>query len=187
MNPSELLNPDIAAVVSAAPLPDMNAETVAMIRSVGTASMAGVVLSDAVDRTDHVVSEEPLVTMRVHRPKGMAGPLPCYYSIHGGGYIIGSNVMDDAKFDELCPKLGLIGVSVEYRLAPETPYPGPLEDCYAGLAWTHAHADELGIDRTRIGIGGISAGGGLAAGLALLARARGELTRCVPAAGLPDD
>ncbi len=176
MNPSVLLNPDIAAVVSATPLPTMTAETVAMIRAAGGSISANqVVLSDAVERTDHVVSQDPLVTVRVHRPKGVTGPLPCYFSIHGGGYIIGSYTMDDAKFDALCPALGIVGVSVEYRLAPETAYPGPLEDCYAGLAWTHEHADELGIDRGRIGIGGTSAGGGLAAGLALLARDRGEV------------
>jgi acetyl esterase/lipase len=82
--------------------------------------------------------------------------------------------MDDSLFDDLCPKLNLVGVSVEYRLAPETPYPGPLEDCYRGLKWTYEHAEALGIDRDRIGITGASAGGGLAAALALLARDRGE-------------
>ena len=66
-------------------------------------------------------------------------------------------------------------MSVEYRLAPEAPYPGPLDDCYAGLRWTHEHAAELGIAPDRIGIAGVSAGGGLAAGLALLARDRGEV------------
>ena len=69
----------------------------------------------------------------------------------------------------------MVGVSVEYRLAPETPYPGPLEDCYAALRWTYDNADELGIDKDRIGIYGLSAGGGLAAALALLARDRGEV------------
>ena len=83
--------------------------------------------------------------------------------------------MDDALFGQLCPTLGLIGVSVEYRLAPETPYPGPLEDCYRGLSWAYENAAELGIDRSRLGIRGISAGGGLAAALALLARDRGEI------------
>jgi len=77
--------------------------------------------------------------------------------------------------DRYCNAFGCVGVSVEYRLAPETPYPGPLDDCYAGLAWTFAHARELGADPARIGINGISAGGGLAAALALLARDRGEL------------
>jgi acetyl esterase/lipase len=95
--------------------------------------------------------------------------------MHGGGYVIGTFDMDDPLFDNLCPKLGLVGVSVEYRLAPETPYPGPLEDCYRGLQWTYDHAEELGIDRHRIGVGGVSAGGGLAAALALLARDRGEV------------
>ena len=66
-------------------------------------------------------------------------------------------------------------MSVEYRLAPETAYPGPLDDCYAGLRWTFEHAAELGIDADRIGIAGVSAGGGLAAALALLARDRGEV------------
>ena len=66
-------------------------------------------------------------------------------------------------------------MSVEYRLAPETPYPGPLEDCYAGLRWTFEHASDLGVTPDRIGIAGASAGGGLAAALGLLARDRGEV------------
>ena len=69
----------------------------------------------------------------------------------------------------------IAGVASEYRLAPETPDPGPLADCYRGLAWVHANAAKLGIDPARIGIGGASAGGGLAASLALLARDRAEL------------
>ena len=84
-------------------------------------------------------------------------------------------VGDDPRFDGWCPRYGCIGASVQYRLAPETPYPGPLDDCYAGLAWVHRNADELGVDPGRIGIGGQSAGAGLAAGLALLARDRGEV------------
>jgi len=66
-------------------------------------------------------------------------------------------------------------VSVEYRLAPETPYPGPLEDCYRGLRWTQDHAADIGVDPQRIGVMGVSAGGGLAAALALLARDRAEV------------
>ncbi|MBO0730227.1 MAG: alpha/beta hydrolase [Acidimicrobiaceae bacterium] len=135
-------------------------------------------LSDDVERTDHTfpgATGAPDVTVRVHRPRGTRGTLPCVYSIHGGGYVIGSYSMDDARFDSWCPRLQCVGVSVEYRLSPETAYPGPLDDCYAGLAWVHAHAGELGIDPARIGILGASAGGGLAAGLALLARDRGEI------------
>jgi acetyl esterase/lipase len=83
--------------------------------------------------------------------------------------------MDDPRFDAWCPRFGCVGVSVEYRLSPETPYPGPLDDCYLGLQWVHDHHEELGVDPARIGITGVSAGGGLAAGLALLARDRGDL------------
>jgi acetyl esterase/lipase len=132
-------------------------------------------LSDDVERADYVVSDDPYVVVRVHRPKNLAGPAACLYSIHGGGYVIGTYTMDDPVFDRYCADFGCVGVSVEYRLAPETPYPGPLEDCYRGLAWTFAHSGDLGVDPTRIGIRGESAGGGLAAGLALLARDRGEV------------
>lgn len=132
-------------------------------------------LSDAVERVDHVVDESTGVSVRVHRPKGVDGDLPCLYWMHGGGLVLGSNVGDDARFDRWCQLFGIVGVSVEYRLAPDTPYPGPLDDCYAGLAWVHEHASELGVHRGSIGIGGASAGGGLAAGLGLLARDRGAL------------
>jgi len=83
--------------------------------------------------------------------------------------------MEDLRFDRWCHALGCLGAAVEYRLAPETRYPGPLEDCYAGLRWLHDHAEALGIDVGRTGIMGTSAGGALAAGLALSARDRGEL------------
>jgi acetyl esterase/lipase len=158
-------------VLSALPLPNLADENLAMMRSVKLPAE----LSGAVERTDHLVPGEPPVPVRVHSAKSTDGPLPCLYSIHGGGYVLGSCDMDDATFDRLCPVLGLVGVSVEYRLAPETPYPGPLEDCYRGLKWTYENADELRIDRDRIGIIGASAGGGLAASLALLARDRGEI------------
>lgn len=132
-------------------------------------------LSDAVARRDYALPKRPPVSVRVHRPRGIEGRLPCIYWMHGGGLVLGRNVGDDPRFDRWCAQLGCVGVSVEYGLAPECKYPGPLEDCYAGLQWVHAQAEELGIDARRIGIGGASAGAGLAAGLALLARDRGEL------------
>jgi acetyl esterase/lipase len=137
------------------------------------AAIGGLELPPAPGRAEHVVPGDPPVPVRVHRPPDLDGPAPCLYSIHGGGYVIGSYDLDSFMLDDLCPRLGIVGVTVEYRLAPETPYPGPLEDCYRGLQWTVDHADELGIDPDRIGITGLSAGGGLAAALALLARDRG--------------
>jgi acetyl esterase/lipase len=170
---SVALHPAIEAEKDLLPVPDIDASLLPVLRA--TPLTAPVELSDEVDRRDHVISETPRVVLRVHRPKDVAGVLPCVYSIHGGGYIVGSYAMDDAKFDVWCRDFGLVGVSVEYRLAPETPYPGPLEDCYAGLKWTYDHAADLGIDPDRIGITGASAGGGLCAGLALLARDRAEV------------
>ncbi len=132
--------------------------------------------TEAVERSERVIDPETGVSVWVHRPRQFGGtaPRPCVVSIHGGGYILGSPAMDDGLFESWCPAFGVVGVSVDYRLAPETPYPGPLEDCYAALSWTFAHADELGIDTGHVGLHGVSAGGGLAAALALLARDRGE-------------
>ena len=172
VNVKDLLDPELQPVLQSFELPTIDAEGVAAMRG---ASFASPGLSEAVRRTDHQVPGDPPVPVRVHRADDAEGLLPAILTIHGGGYVIGSYDMDSPLLDRWCPNLGVVGVSVEYRLAPETSYPGPLEDCYAALRWTHDHADELGIDRTRIGMYGLSAGGGLAAGLALLARDRGEV------------
>ncbi|MET0198654.1 MAG: alpha/beta hydrolase [Rhodococcus fascians] len=172
MTTSDLLHPDIAKTIEAIPFPTISVDTLPLMRGF---EMPRPPLSDAVVRTDVIISEDPLLVVRVHRPTDVSGALPCLFSIHGGGYVLGTNAMDDARFDRWCPMYRCVGVSVDYRLAPETTFPGPLEDCYAGLRWTHENADQFGIDPSRIGIGGVSAGGGLAAALALLARDRAEV------------
>lgn len=85
--------------------------------------------------------------------------------IHGGGYIIGIAKLDDAICAQICRELGIVVASAEYRLAPRHPFPAPLDDCHAVWRWLHENVDELGIDPARVAIGGISAGGGLAAAL----------------------
>jgi acetyl esterase/lipase len=115
----------------------------------------------------------PEISLLIARPAGAASPTAAIYNIHGGGMIIGGNRMGLPLMLEWAAELRAAVISVEYRLAPETPHPGPVEDCYAGLAWMAAHADELGIDPGRIVVAGGSAGGGLAAAVALLARDRG--------------
>ncbi len=171
-------DPELADALAALPQFDGFAfEELPALRAQRDAMVAQVPLSDAVERRDVAVPGPPgapEVVIRIHRPKGAAGLLPALFHMHGGGYVFGSRAMDDIRFDRLCPALGCMGVSVEYRLAPETPYPGPLEDCYAALRWVVANAADLGIDAARLGIGGASAGGGLAAGLALLIRDRAE-------------
>jgi acetyl esterase/lipase len=93
--------------------------------------------------------------------------------MHGGGHVSGFAESCDARCTSLAKELGCVVVSVDYRLAPETVFPGGIEDCYAALQWIHSRAKELDVDTTRIAVGGESAGGGLAAALALLARDRG--------------
>ncbi|MEV4568427.1 alpha/beta hydrolase [Nonomuraea sp. NPDC049419] len=113
------------------------------------------------------------VRVRVYRPAEAGENRPALYWIHGGGMIIGKPEMDDEMIVRYVERLGLVAVSVDYRLAPEHPHPAPVEDCYAGLAWTAKNAAELGIDPARLAVGGASAGGGLAAATVLLARDRG--------------
>ena len=167
------IHPELEPLMHAAPDFDLSDEAVQQMRGAPIVGGEPPELSDAVERIDHQVDDD--VVVRVHRPVGAPDGLPGLYTIHGGGYVLGTYDMDDAKLDKWCQKYGCVGVSVEYRLAPETPYPGPLDDCYAGLEWMHEKADELGVDTGRIGILGVSAGGGLAAALALLARDRGEI------------
>ena len=101
-----------------------------------------------------------------------------YLHIHGGGYILGSPEGSDLQNLVTASKLGIVIISVDYRLAPENPIPAPLDDCYAALAWFHENSERLSIDRSRIGIGGESAGGGLAASLAIKARDLGQYAIC---------
>ena len=95
--------------------------------------------------------------------------------LHGGGYVSGTPEQSQAMINEFADELGCLVVAVDYRLAPETPHPGPLQDCYAALRWLHGNADELGVDPDRIAIAGDSAGAGLTAALAQLARDRSEI------------
>lgn len=112
------------------------------------------------------------VRVRLYRPAGVTTPTPALLWIHGGGYVIGSASQDDVLCRRYAATLGVTVASVEYRLAPQHPYPAGLEDCYAALTWL---AGLPAIDPQRVAIGGASAGGGLAAALALLARDRAEV------------
>ena len=133
-------------------------------------------LSDAVERTDHVVSTDPHVVVRVHRPKGVDGAAAVHLldprrGLHPRHATTWTTPASTAT--ARCSRASACRSSTGSRR--RRPIPGPLEDCYAGLKWTYEHRDELGIDPERIGIAGISAGGGLAAALALLARDRAEV------------
>ena len=115
----------------------------------------------------------PDIMVRVYRPVDATGTLPGIYFIHGGGMILGNMDGEDPVASTICERVDAVVVSVEYRLAPEHPYPAPVEDCYAGLAWMARNAAELGFDPDRLAVYGGSAGGGLTIATSMLARDRG--------------
>lgn len=104
---------------------------------------------------------------------GSAVARPAVLGIHGGGYVLGTRFFGTGELIDLAERYGTVGVAVEYRLAPEHPAPAAAEDCYAALVWMAEHAAELGIDPARMVVSGASAGGGLSAAVALMARDRG--------------
>jgi acetyl esterase/lipase len=114
----------------------------------------------------------------LRRKASVGGSRPAIYYIHGGGMIFGSRFFGIDTTFEWIKQLDIVVISVEYRLAPEFPDPAPIEDCYAGLKWVGEHTSELGINPEKVMICGPSAGGGLAAGTALLVRDRGGLKIC---------
>ena len=140
--------------------------------------------TSALEIDDRVIPGD--VPVRVYRPRAGVGLRPGIVYIHGGGFAVGSVETEHAGAAGLASGVGAVVVSVDYRLAPEHPFPAPLDDCYAALEWVHEAAAELDVDVERIAVYGGSAGGGLAAGLALLARDRGGPKLCFQFLGIPE-
>ncbi len=120
----------------------------------------------------------PSLPLRVYRPRvrdtdATADPLPVVVNFHGGGWVSGDPQQSEWWCSAVAARAGVVVVSVDYRLAPEHPFPVPAEDCYAATAWVAEHAAELGVDAARLAVMGDSAGGNLAAVVALMARDRG--------------
>lgn len=180
MTTRHLVDPELLAALDAMPSRAISAENLGQVRAERAAMLAAAPPSPI---TDVDVREQlipgpagaPDVRALVYIPPAPSEDRAGFLHIHGGGYILGSPEMSDARNRQLARDLGCVVVSVDYRLAPETAFPGAVEDCYAALRWLHDEADALRVDRGRIAIGGESAGGGLTAALALLARDRGEV------------
>ncbi|WP_329375992.1 alpha/beta hydrolase [Streptomyces sp. NBC_01351] len=176
MDTRHLVDPQLLPMIEGVPPLDLSAETLSATRAgAGTPSFVPTDVS-AEERMVPGPENAPDVRVILTRPTtGTDGPRPGLLWIHGGGYVLGSPDADQALASTFAGELDCVVVSVGYRLAPETPHPGPLHDCYAALTWLHSHAAELGVDPDRIAVAGQSAGGGLTAALAQLATHDGRI------------
>ena len=177
------LDPEIAEIFPHLPVLDLTDIPTARTTMMDMLAEAQAAIGHSQDvvYSDHLapgLDGAPQVRVRLYRPTGKPGPLPCLYWIHGGGHVLGQIEQDDLMMEHIVEAVGCAAVSVEWRRPPEYPFPAPMDDCYAGLEWTHRNAAELGLDPGRIAVGGASSGGGSAAGLVLLARDRGEVPVC---------
>jgi len=176
-----LVDPTLLAGLDLMPGFALSAEALPMIREAMNEAIAAQPVPDLpVDvREDSIDGPDGNhIGLLIFTPHDRATPAPAVLHIHGGGYIFGTAQMSAIACRYLAVATRAIVISVDYRLAPETPYPGPVEDCYAALQWLHGQADALGVNPAKIAIRGDSAGGGLAATLALLARDRGGPAIC---------
>lgn len=178
MSTRHLVDPEIMPLLEMIPPLDLNAETLAQTRA--ALAQMNVPIPDfpsvsVAERRVPGPQGAPDVRILTYFPKNATGPVPALFWIHGGGYVLGNADQADLQLKTVVSTIGCAAVAVDYRLAPETPHPGPVEDCYAALKWLYTNATDLGVDASRIAIGGDSAGGGLAAGLGLLTRDRGEV------------
>ena len=145
--------------IAIGPYPDVGSVT---IYNVPVSDPAGEIRVQVFVPTDDAISKSAT--------KSKDGKLPAHVDYHGGGWVIGDIRSDESWCRQACQALGCIVLTVEYRLAPEFPHPVQITDSWAALKWAFSSAEELGIDTSRISIGGLSAGGNLAAVLAILAR-----------------
>ncbi|WP_105969684.1 alpha/beta hydrolase [Streptomyces geranii] len=197
LTPPPPFDPELAAVlemIKDAIRPQLTMEEIEVVRNgPGISMLADMDLSldgffEVEDRTVPGPENAPDISLLICRPTtrtpGTGTHLPVIYHVHGGGMVLGNNRVGVDGPLRWAKELGAVVVSVEYRLAPEHPYPAPIDDVYAGLLWTAEHAEEIGGDPERIVIAGASAGGGLTAALALLLRDRkgprpiGQLLMC---------
>jgi len=185
-------DPELAAFAEVLPTQDI--ADVAQARA-GLAALIAP-LNASVDTSGIVTTDHPVprpdgtgdILVRVYAPEGdaPAGGRPALLDIHGGGFCVGDIEMEHNFCAGVARELGVVVATPEYRLAPEHPFPAGVDDCYAALRWLHAQAATFGVDTARVGVGGQSAGGGLAAATVLLTRDRGGPAVCFQFLGIPE-
>jgi acetyl esterase/lipase len=173
-----LVDPELAPLLDVMPPIGVNRETLAAIRQniLSTIEPKAPASEEHTERLIWTVPRETGegdVRVVVYKPRNFKAPIPLLLHLHGGGFVFGTADMSDASHRAWAEATSCVVASVDYRLAPETRYPGALDDCFTALKWIYANAPGLGIDQARIAIRGDSSGGGLAAALALRARDEG--------------
>ena len=184
------IDPELAPILALLPAGTIEDVTAARAMLETFADMGGGTVDesglDIDDRSIAGYDGAPDVTVRVYRSHRAPTPSPAVLTIHGGGFALGSINTEHALAAHLASSLGIVVVSVEYRLAPEHPFPAGLHDCFATLSWMHADAAALGLDPDRLAVCGESAGGGLAAALALFSRDHDGPPICFQYLGIPE-
>lgn len=175
MNTLDLVDPEHRSFVSGFPVFDPACDDLAAFRANVVEAFAAMAPSAPTKGEKWIVSGPdgaPDLRVLIYRPDTVAAGAPGILYIHGGGFFSGTPDMLDAANQALAEASDALVAAVDYRLAPEAPFPGPLEDCYAAFVWMVDQAEMLGIDPARISVLGDSAGGALAAALAVLVRDR---------------
>jgi triacylglycerol lipase len=175
MTSRHLVDPELAPILDLLPDMRVSAETLDATRArIAAMTQMGLDTADrTVAVTEHVapgLNGAPDVRVRLYKPIGLRADAPVIYHIHGGGFLFGSAALGDPRNRQWAKAADAALVSIDYRLAPEHPYPAALDDCHAVLAWLHAEGPSLGLDPARIALRGESAGGSLAAALCLKMR-----------------
>lgn len=176
------IDPDLAEVLAALPLDPSHLGDENMIQMLRSTPDMLALLGTELPTDDRVTVENtevpgpngaPEVAVRIYTPKTSTSPSPGLVYFHGGAFVLGDMYTEEHRCLRLAADGGCVVVSVDYRLAPENPFPAGVEDCYSVLVWVAANAGNLGIDVDRMAVGGASAGGALSAAVAQMARDRG--------------
>jgi acetyl esterase/lipase len=183
IDPATLVHPELREslkmMAAMGKMPPMTAETLPNIRAMAKNFVRPALPTPPIEnKTIPGAPGQPEVPVLLIAPAKDGKVRPGVVFIHGGGYILGTAMGEAAQAQSLAADLDCVVVSVDYRMAPDTHFPGPLEDVYAALRWMHQNAATLGVDPKRIAVVGGSAGGGYAAMLAIAARDRGEFPLC---------
>ena len=186
-----MIDPELTAVLDFLPAIDLTDPVAARaafdaLLETFRGDIPGIETLDIEDRFVPGWEGDPDVGVRVYRPKDRPVPVPGVLMIHGGGFIIGNVESEHASAAMTAMQTGAVVVSVEYRLAPEHPFPAGVHDCYRALRFLADEAGELGVDPARLALMGTSAGGGLAAATALLARDLGGPALCFQMLHIPE-